>query len=129
MIEPLVKPLGYDWRIGVGIIASVAAREVFISTMGIVYSVDNADEDEGSLRTQMQAATYPDGSLVFSRAACLSLLVFYALAMQCISTLAVTWRESGSWGWAAFQWLYMTLLAYGAAFVTYRVAAAFGLAA
>jgi ferrous iron transport protein B len=129
MIEPLVRPLGYDWRIGVGIIASVAAREVFISTMGIVYSVDNADEDEGSLRTQMQAAVYPDGSLVFSRAACLSLLVFYALAMQCISTLAVTWRESGSWGWAAFQWLYMTLLAYGAAFATYRIAAAFGLTA
>lgn len=128
LIEPLVRPLGYDWRIGVGIIASVAAREVFISTMGIVYSVEDAEEDEGSLRAQMQAATHPDGTHVFSRAACLSLLVFYALAMQCISTLAVTWRESGSWTWAGFQWLYMTLLAYGAAFATYRIAAAFGLA-
>ena len=78
--------------------------------------------------TRMQAAVRPDGTPVFSRATCLSLLVFYTLALQCISTLAVAWRETGSWRWPAFLWLYMDALAYGGAFVTYRVAAAFGLA-
>jgi ferrous iron transport protein B len=127
-IEPAIKPLGYDWRVGVGVIASFAAREIFVSTMGIVYSVDDAESDEGALRQRMQAAVGPDGMPVFSKATCLSLLVFYALAMQCISTLAVAWRESGSWRWPAFLWVYTTGLAYGAAWATYQVAAAFGLA-
>ncbi len=128
LIEPVIKPLGYDWRIGVGIIASFTAREIFVSTMGIVYSVEGTEDGSGALRQRMRAAVRPDGAAVFSRAACLSLLVFYALAMQCVSTLAVAWRESGSWRWPAFLWLYMTALAYAAAFVTYHVAAAFGLA-
>lgn len=129
LIEPAIRPLGYDWRIGVAIIASFTAREIFVSTMGIVYSVDDAGNGSGVLRTRMQAAVRPDGSPVFSKATCLSLLVFYSLAMQCVSTLAVTWRESGSWRWPAFLWGYMAVLAYGAAFVTYHIAAAFGLAA
>lgn len=126
-IEPLIKPLGYDWRIGVGIIASFTAREIFISTMGIVFSVDESTDGSGALRARMQAAVGPDGVPIFSRATCLSLLVFYTLAMQCIGTLAVAYRESGSWRWPAFLWSYMTLLAYGAAWVTYHIASAFGL--
>jgi ferrous iron transport protein B len=128
LIEPLIEPLGYDWRIGVGIIASFTAREIFVSTMGIVYSVDDANSGSSVLRQRMQAAVRPDGSPVFSRAACLSLLVFYILSMQCVSTLVVAWRESGSWRWPALLWLYMTALAYVGAFATYHVAAAFGLA-
>ena len=128
-IEPLIRPLGYDWRIGVGILASFAAREVFVSTMGIVYSVGDASQGSNVLRQRMQAAVRADGSPVFSRATCLSLLVFYALAMQCISTLAIAYRETGSWRWPAFLWLYMAALAYGGAFATYHIAAAFGLAA
>jgi ferrous iron transport protein B len=127
-IEPLIRPLGYDWRIGVGILASFAAREIFVSTMGIVYSVDDAANGSGALRQRMQAAVRSDGTPVFTKATCLSLLVFYALALQCLSTLAVAWRESGSWRWPAFLWAYMTCLAYGGAFVTYHVAAACGLA-
>ena len=95
--------------------------------MGIVFSVDDAANGSGALRTRMQAAVRPDGTPVFSRAACLSLLVFYTLALQCVSTLAVAWRETGSWRWPAFLWLYMTSLAYAGAFVTYRLAGAFGL--
>ena len=129
LIEPVIEPLGYDWRIGVGIVASFTAREIFVSTMGIVYSVDDTEDGSGALRARMQAAVAPDGRPIFSKAACLSLLVFYTLAMQCVSTLAVAYRETGSWRWPAFLWTYMTLLAYGAAWLTYRLAAAFGLAA
>ncbi len=126
LIEPAIAPLGFDWRIGVGIIASFTGREIFVSTMGIVYSADDAADGSNSLRQRMQAAARPDGTPVFSTATCLSLLVFYALAMQCISTLAVTWRESGSWRWPAFLWTYMTVLAYVAALGTYHLAAALG---
>ncbi len=128
-IEPLLEPLGYDWRIGVGIIASFTAREIFVSTMGIVFSVGDADAEETALRRRMQTAMTAGGKPLFSRATCLSLLVFYTLAMQCVGTLAVAWRESGSWRWPLFLWAYMAVLAYGAAFATYRIAAAFGLAA
>jgi len=125
-IEPVIRPLGYDWRIGVGILASFTAREVFVSTMGIVYSVGSVEDDTASLRERMQAAKWPDGRAVFSRATCLGLLVFYVLAMQCVSTLAVAWRETGSWRWPALMWIYMTCLAYGAAWLTYRAAGALG---
>ena len=127
-IEPLIRPLGYDWRIGVGIIASFAAREIFVSTMGIVYSVDDAESGSSALRQRMQAAVGSDGTPVFTKATCLSLLVFYTLALQCLSTVAVAWRETGSWRWPVFLWTYMTSLAYAGAFVTYHVAGAFGLA-
>lgn len=120
-IEPAVAPLGYDWRIGIAIVTSFAAREVFVGTMGTIFSLGN-DGDEGGIRSQMAALSRPDGTPLYGLPFGLSLMVFYAFAMQCMSTLAVTRSETGSWKWPLFQFIYMGLLAYGAAFATYRVA-------
>jgi ferrous iron transport protein B len=117
-IEPVIEPLGFDWKIGVGVLASFAAREVVVSTLSVVYGV--ADEGETTLISRLRNATRDDGTPVFNLATCLSLLVFYVLAMQCLPTQVVTARETRSWKWAGFQLAYMTLLAYGAAFVTYQ---------
>ena len=123
LIEPVVRPLGFDWQIGIGVISSFAAREVIVSTLSIVYGLgeDGADETD-SLYDTLRRAERPDGSRIFNPATCLSLLVFYVLAMQCLPTQAVTKRETGSWKWALFQLGYMTVLAYSAALVTYQVA-------
>lgn len=119
--EPVIAPLGYDWKIGVGLIASFAAREVLVSTLGLVYGVgDSADETSTPLRDQLRQATRPDGSLVFTPLTGLSLMIFFVLAAQCMSTLAVVRRESGSWGWALFMLVYMNVLAYGAALLVYQ---------
>ncbi len=119
--EPVIAPLGYDWKIGVGLIASFAAREVLVSTLGLVYGVgDSADETSTPLRDELRQARRPDGSLVFTPLTGLSLMVFFVLAAQCMSTLAVVRRESGSWGWALFMLVYMNVLAYGAAFLVYQ---------
>jgi len=125
VIEPVIRPLGYDWRIGVAILASFAAREVFVSTMGIIYSAGD-EEEISSLRQRMQMSRWPDGRPIYTRAACLGLMVFYVLAMQCVSTLAVAWRETGSWRWPAFMWAYMTGLAYFMAWIVYRIGVAVG---
>jgi len=125
-IEPVIRPLGYDWRIGIGIVASIAAREVFVGTMGIVYSVGEADEESTPLREQIQTATWPDGSKVFTPAVALGLMVFYVLACQCVSTLAVVRRETNGWRWPLFMFSYMTVLAYVAALVVYQVGTAIG---
>jgi ferrous iron transport protein B len=112
-IEPALSPLGFDWKIGVGLIGAFAAREVFISTMGIVYAVGgDADEQSQPLRTHLQRHYTPLTGL--------SLMIFFALAMQCMSTLAVVRRESRSWRWPAFLFGYMTVLAYVVSLLVYQ---------
>lgn len=121
-IEPVIHPLGYDWKIGIALITSFAAREVFVGTMATLYSVgDNADENSATLRQKMNAATWPNGDKVYTLAAGLSLLVFYALAMQCMSTLAVVKRETHTWKWPVIMLLYMTGLAYIMSFITFHL--------
>jgi ferrous iron transport protein B len=121
-IEPVIKPLGYDWKIGIALITSFAAREVFVGTMATLYSVgEDADENSETLRNKMQSATRTDGSLVYTKATGFSLLVFYLLAMQCMSTLAVVKRETGSWKWPVIQLAYMTAIAYLLSFITYQL--------
>lgn len=119
-IEPVIRPLGYDWKIGIALITSFAAREVFVGTMATLYSVgDDADENNNTLRQKMAAATRTDGSKVYDLATGLSLLIFYVFAMQCMSTLAVVKRETRSWKWPVVQLLYMTGLAYVLGWLTY----------
>jgi ferrous iron transport protein B len=112
-IEPVIKPLGYDWKIGIALITSFAAREVFVGTMATLYSVgDAADENNPTLRKKMQAAVRADGTMVYTLGTGVSLMIFYLLAMQCMSTMAVVKRETGSWKWPVIQFLSMTTLAY-----------------
>jgi len=118
-IEPAITPLGYDWKIGIALITSFAAREVFVGTMATLYSVE--DSEDSSLRQKLAAAKHPDGTKVYTLAAGLSLMIFYLLAMQCMSTLAVVKRETKSWKWPAFQLVYMTVLAYGMSWLTYII--------
>lgn len=120
-IEPVILPLGFDWKIGIAIITSFAAREVFVGTMATLYSVGQEEEDNITLREKMNAALRPDGSKVYTLASGVSLMIFYVLAMQCMSTLAVVKRETGSWKWAAIQFGYMTLLAYVLSWITYLI--------
>ena len=119
-IEPLIAPLGYDWKIGIGLVGSFAAREVFVSTMGQVYNIEDADETSEPLREQMAAEKRPDGTPVFTPLVCAGLMVFYVLAMQCISTVAIVRRETNSWRWPLFQIAYMTVLAWLGAFIVYQ---------
>ncbi|MFT3704196.1 MAG: ferrous iron transport protein B [Agriterribacter sp.] len=121
-IEPLIKPLGYDWKIGIALITSFAAREVFVGTMATIYSVgDDADENNPTLREKMNSATWPDGSRIYTLAAGVSLMVFYVFAMQCMSTLAIVKRETRSWKWPLVQLSYMTFLAYVLSFLAYNL--------
>jgi ferrous iron transport protein B len=121
-IEPLIKPLGYDWKIGIALITSFAAREVFVGTMATLYSVEGGkNADKSTLTEKMQKARKPDGSLVYSLASGVSLMIFYLLAMQCMSTLAVVKRETRSWKWPVIQLLYMTGLAYIMSFIAYQL--------
>jgi ferrous iron transport protein B len=121
-IEPVIKPLGYDWKIGIALITSFAAREVFVGTMATLYSVGDDEKGEGlMLRQKMQQARRPDGSPVYTLAAALSLMIFYVFAMQCMSTLAIVRRETGSWKWPLIQLFYMTGLAYLLSLVTYHL--------
>ncbi|MGB8166202.1 MAG: ferrous iron transport protein B [Chthoniobacteraceae bacterium] len=120
-IEPIIAPLGYDWKIGIGLIGSFAAREVFVGTMSIVYSVESKDEEDISpLRDTMRGEKRADGTPVFTPLVCIGLMVFYVLAMQCISTVAIVRRETNSWRWPLFQIAYMTGLAWVGAFVVYQ---------
>jgi ferrous iron transport protein B len=119
-IEPAIRPLGYDWKIGIALITSFAAREVFVGTMATLYSVgEDAGASNSTLRQKMSAAVRPDGTKVYDLATGLSLLIFYVLAMQCMSTLAIVKRETRSWKWPAVQLLYMTGLAYFISWVVY----------
>jgi len=123
-MEPVIKPLGYDWQIGIGLVTSLAAREVIVPTLSVVYGVGEADTDSeegGTLLDTLRRAERNDGTPVFNTATCLSLLIFYILAAQCLPTQAITRRETNSWRWPVFQFTYMSLLAYIAAMITYQI--------
>jgi ferrous iron transport protein B len=121
LIEPLLAPLGFDWKIAVGIIGAFAAREVFVSTMGILYSAgDEVDENSDSLRQRLRDERRPDGGRLYTPLVGLSLMVFFALACQCMSTLAVVRRETGGYRWPLFLLGYMTVLAWTASFLLYQ---------
>jgi ferrous iron transport protein B len=119
-IEPAITPLGYDWKIGIALITSIAAREVFVGTMATIYSVE---EDEGNtpLRQKMQSAVRSDGSKVYTLATGISLMIFYVLSLQCMSTLAVAKRETKTWKWPIVMLLYMTGLAYLMSLIVYQL--------
>ena len=123
-IEPAIKPLGYDWKIGIALITSFAAREAFVGTMATIYSVEGADDEDGELRLRdkIAAAKHADSGLpVFTVAAAFSLMLFYAFAMQCMSTVAIVYRETKSWKWPIIQLVYMTVMAYVAALIAYQI--------
>jgi ferrous iron transport protein B len=122
VIEPVIKPLGFDWKIGIALITSFAAREVFVGTMATIYSVEGSAEKMESVQQKMKTATNPQtGRPVFSLAVAFSLMMFYAFAMQCASTVAVVYRETKNWRWPAIQFAYMTVLAYAASFLAYHL--------
>ncbi|MBI5858331.1 MAG: ferrous iron transport protein B [Sphingobacteriales bacterium] len=120
-IEPVISPLGYDWKIGIALITSFAAREVFVGTMATLYSVGDDKKNELLLKEKMKAAVRPNGKPVFDLATGLSLMIFYVFAMQCMSTLAVVKRETGSWKWPVIQLFYMTGLAYVMSWLVYQL--------
>ncbi len=121
-IEPVIAPLGYNWKMGVGIIVAMGARELFVSTLGTIYALGDVDEESDSLKDRMKSEINPETGLpAYNLAVAWSLLVFFAFAMQCISTLGIVKRETDSWKYVAYMFGYMTLLAYGGAFVTYRM--------
>ncbi len=128
-IEPAIAPLGFNWQIGIGVFSSFAAREVIVSTLAIVYGVgeDAAENDSTTLTQKMKQSTRADGSPVFTFATGMSLLVFYVLAMQCLSTQVVTRRETNSLKWPVLQLVYMTILAYTASLITYQSLTYFGI--
>ena len=120
VIEPVIKPLGYDWKIGIALITSFAAREVFVGTVATIYSLGSS-EDQLTIKTRLKSEINPEtGGPRYTPAVGLSLLVFYTLAMQCMSTLAVVKRETKGWKWPAIQLAYMTALAYLSAFLVYQ---------
>lgn len=126
LIEPLIKPLGFDWRIGVGVITSFAAREVFVSSMGVIFGVQSGGENTAPLREAMRAATWPDGTPLFTPLVCLGLMVYYVFAMQCMSTVAIVRRETNSWRWPLFQIVYMTGTAWLISFLIHQGGHALG---
>lgn len=127
MIEPVIRPLGYDWKIGIGLIGSFAAREVFVNTMSVVYAVgEETEEDITPLREHIRRELRPDGRPAYTPLVCVSLLVFYVFAMQCISTMAIVKKETGSWKWMWGQLAMLTGIAYGLSLLVYQVGSALG---
>jgi len=112
-VEPAIQPLGFNWKIGIGLISSLAAREVIVGTLGTIYGVEDADADSVGLRQRLQSELSPGGAF--------ALLIFFAFAMQCMSTIAVVRRETGGWKWPAMQFAYMTFLAYICALATNQI--------
>ncbi|WP_293875734.1 ferrous iron transport protein B [Flavobacterium sp.] len=119
-IEPAIKPLGYDWKIGIAVITSFAAREVFVGTLATIYSVGN-NNDDSTIKSKMQADVHADGTKIFNFATGVSLLLFYAFAMQCASTLAVTKKETNTWKWPLVQLIFMSGFAYITALIAYQL--------
>jgi ferrous iron transport protein B len=126
LIEPVIAPLGFNWKIGIGLIGAMSAREVFVSTLGTVYSVADADETSDGLREQMKRDKWPDGRPVWTTLTAASLLMYFVIAMQCISTLAIVKRETNGWKWPMFMLVYLTVLAWVASFVVYQGGRALG---
>jgi ferrous iron transport protein B len=129
LMEPALQPLGLDWRVGIGILGAFTAREVFVSTLGIVFDISDADATNQPLRDKLGAAAKSDGTRLFTPASGLALMVFFVLACQCMSTVAVVRRESGSWRWPMFMFGYQTVLAYVSALVVYQLVRALGFGA
>lgn len=126
VLEPVVEPLGWDWRIGMAVLGSFAAREVVIATMGTIFNVGDAESNTDRFVERLRRAQWPDGRPLFNLPVALSLIVFFALCCQCASTLAVIKRETGSWGWTWFTFIYMTVLAYVGALAVYQVTSMMG---
>ncbi|HTT56456.1 MAG TPA: ferrous iron transport protein B [Opitutaceae bacterium] len=130
VLEPLIKPLGFDWRIGIGLVSSFAAREVFVSSMAVIFSADSYEGgkhgDITPVRRSLAAATWPDGARLFTPLVCLTLMIYYVFAMQCMSTVAVVKRETNSWRWPLFQVAYMTGTAWVVCLVVYQAGRALG---
>ena len=121
-IEPAIRPLGFDWKIGIAILTSLAAREVFVGTMSTIYSVGGDIGDLNTIRHKMTSEINPEtGKPVFSIAAVLSLLIFYAFALQCMSTVSIVRSETKSWRWALIQFVYMTALAYLSSLAVFNI--------
>lgn len=121
-IEPVIKPLGYDWKIGIAVVSSFAAREVFVGTLATIYSVGSHSEEEATIKSKMAAEVHPEtGDKIFNLATGVSLLLFYAFAMQCISTLAITKKETNSWKWPIIQLVFMSGFAYIVSLIAYQV--------
>lgn len=120
-IEPIFKPIGYDWKISIGVLSSFAAREVFVGTMASIYSIGSETEEETTIIERMQKEKHPDGSLVYSLATGVSLLLFYAFAMQCMSTLAIVYKETKTWKWPIIQLAFMSAFAYLTALLAYNI--------
>lgn len=122
-IEPVIRPLGFDWKIGIGIVTSFAAREIFVSTMSVVYNVAGGDDPDAAVPTlaeTLRGQTRADGTALYTPLLGLTLMVFYVVALQCASTVAIVRRETNSWKWPVFQWTYLGGLAWLLAFVTYQ---------
>jgi ferrous iron transport protein B len=119
-IEPIIRPLGYDWKIGIAVVSSFAAREVFVGTLATIYSVGSHSDEESTIKNRMGAEVHPDGRKVFNFATGVSLLLFYAFAMQCISTLAIVKKETNSWKWPIIQLVFMSGFAYLTALLAYQ---------
>ncbi|AOS43990.1 Ferrous iron transport protein B [Lacunisphaera limnophila] len=126
LLEPVIQPLGFDWRIGIGLITSFAAREVFVSSMGVIFGVEGAEDDTTPLRDALRGARWPDGAPLFTPLVCLTLMVFYVFAMQCMATLAVVKRETNSWRWPLFQIFYLTGTAWVLCLILYQTGRALG---
>jgi len=125
LIEPVIAPLGYDWKIGVGLVGAFAAREVFVGTLGTIYAAADAEDDSSTLQQSILADKRADGTPVWNTAVAVSLLVWFVLAMQCLSTVAIVKRETGTWSWPIFLTIYMNAVAYVGAFIAYRTAMLF----
>ena len=122
-IEPVFAPLGWDWRVSAAVIAGFPAREVVIAVLGTVYAVGD-EADEKTLSGRLKASTWPDGSPVFTLPMVIGLLIFYACCLQCAATLAVIRRETNSWRWPVFAWVYMTAIGYFGALLAFQIGSA-----
>ena len=119
-IEPSIKPLGYDWKIGIAVVSSFAAREVFVGTLATIYSVGSQSEEEATIKMKMAEDIDANGNKIFNFATGISLLLFYAFAMQCVSTLAIVKKETNSWKWPLIQLVFMSGFAYVVALIAYQ---------
>jgi ferrous iron transport protein B len=119
-VEPIFEPLGWDWRVSSAVIAGFPAREVVVAVLGTVYAVGD-DADEASLTERLRAAAWPDGRPVFTLPMVIGLLIFYACCLQCAATLAVIRRETNTWRWPVFAWVYMTTIGYVGALLAYQL--------